>query len=214
MQINKCIIIASGTIGNIFDYEKIIKEADLIICADGGLRYLDKLSVNPHVILGDFDSVDSSLIEKYRNRNIKVYDYPTRKDATDSELAIDFAISNQPNEVIMLGMVGTRMDHTLINMQMLIKFDGLGIDAQIINDNNVIYFVNKKITIKGKINDQVSIVAITDEVVGITTKGLEYPLVGETISFGESRGVSNVFSSEEIEINFESGKFFLIISND
>lgn len=214
MQVNKCVIIASGTIGNIFDYKKIIKEADLIICADGGLRYLDMLSINPHVILGDFDSVDLSLIEKYRNRNIKIYDYPTRKDATDSELAIDLAIENQPKEVIMLGMVGTRMDHTLINMQMLIKFDGLGIDARIINDNNVIYFVNKKITIKGKINDQVSIVAITDKIIGITTKGLEYPLVGETISFGESRGVSNVFSSEEIEIDFESGKFFLIIAND
>lgn len=214
MQVNKCVIIASGTIGNIFDYKKIIKEADLIICADGGLRYLDMLSINPHVILGDFDSVDLSLIEKYRNRNIKIYDYPTRKDATDSELAIDLAIENQPKEVIMLGVVGTRMDHTLINMQMLIKFDGLGIDARIINDNNVIYFVNKKITIKGKINDQVSIVAITDKIIGITTKGLEYPLAQETISFGESRGVSNVFSSEEIEIDFESGKFFLIIAND
>ena len=41
--------------------------------------------------------------------------------------------------------------------------------------------------------------------VGVTTEGLAYPLHGETLGPGSSRGVSNVFAGETARISVERG---------
>lgn len=214
MPIKKCVIVASGNIENMNLHKKILEEADLIICADGGLKYLNEISIDPDIILGDFDSVDENLILKYRKKDIPIFDFPARKDATDSELAIDYAIKSQPKEVVMIGVLGSRLDHTLANMHMLKKFDKHNIKAMIVNNKNEIHFVNKSIRINGKVGDLISIIPITSQVSGVNTSGLEYPLVNETLLFEASRGLSNVFLSEEAVIEIYDGEFFLIKSED
>lgn len=212
--VDKCVIVASGSIDNLDLLKKTLLDSDLIICADGGLKYLDKISIDPDILLGDFDSANEELVKKYRSRNITILDYPTRKDATDSELAIDLAIEKNANEVILIGVTGSRFDHTLTNMHLLKKFNESGIKAKIINDKNEIYYVNKNITISGNIGEQISIIPISEELIGINTFGLEYPLCDESLIFQSSRGVSNVFSSTEVRIEIKEGEYFLIKSQD
>ncbi len=45
---------------------------------------------------------------------------------------------------------------------------------------------------------------------GVTTEGLAYPLRGETLEAGSSRGVSNVFVEETARISVERGVLLAI----
>jgi len=210
---NKCVIIASGPIEHLDKMRDHFEDA-YIISVDGGLHHLDKLSILPDVIIGDFDSIDHNLLSSYKEKNIPVHNYPTRKDATDSELAIDYAIELGPKEVILMGMTGNRMDHAITNIHLLKRFWKHDILAFVRDYYNRIYFCVGGITLEGQKGDLLSIVPISNEVTNVKTYGLEYPLVNETLRLHESRGVSNVFLEHEVRIETGSGEFLIILSKD
>src|SRR5690606_5818838 len=105
-------------IGNGSDIDKsYIKDLniDYVICADGGLEKVNKLGLKPDLILGDFDSVNLSVLEKFKNLNIETVRFPSEKDYTDMELAINHAVNKGFNDIILVGASGTRLDHTVAN---------------------------------------------------------------------------------------------------
>ena len=44
-------------------------EGDLIIAADGGIRYLEELDIRPDIVLGDFDSGDEGEARELAGRS-------------------------------------------------------------------------------------------------------------------------------------------------
>jgi len=210
---NKCVIVASGPIEHLDEMKSHFDDA-YIISVDGGLHHLDYLNIKPDVIIGDFDSIDHALLERYRTYDIPIHSYPSRKDATDSELAIDYAIELSPKEVTLMGMTGKRMDHAITNIHLLKRFWNHDILACVLDYYNRIYYCNGDMTLHGEIGDFVSIVPISQEVKKVRTFGLEYPLENETLRFHESRGVSNVFLEHEVRIETGSGEFLIILSKD
>lgn len=210
---NKCVIVANGSHKNLKEFMSYFNEADMIIGVDGGLNVLDELGVKPTLLLGDFDSTHLSLLDEYRDKDIPCITFPKRKDATDSELAIDYAIEQNPRELYLFGMTGKRLDHGLTNIHMLKRIPK-HIRACIIDAYNEIYYCNQNFNLNGYKGQNLSIIPISDEVTGITTEGLDYPLINETLYFKESRGVSNVIMSDKVHISVVSGEFFIIISKD
>jgi thiamine pyrophosphokinase len=205
------VLIANGLIQSPELFKDILVKADYIISVDGGLKYLDALGVNPDLLLGDFDSAGEGILEKYAS--IEKRTFPKRKDATDSELAIEVAVQANPKELVLLGMTGKRLDHGLTNLHLLKKIPS-SINAYVLDEHNKVYYCNGDFKTQGNIGDMLSIIPITREVSGIKTKGLEYPLNDETLYFDGSRGVSNVIKDSEIEIETKSGEFFIILSKD
>ena len=65
---------------------------DYIICADGGLEKASNYGIVPDIIIGDFDSVDANVLKQYENR-VLIEKFPSEKDFTDMELAVEFAVS-------------------------------------------------------------------------------------------------------------------------
>ena len=69
----KCVIIANGDLEYTSDILRVIKDAQLIISADGGARHLRALNILPHVMIGDFDSILPK-DKQFFKENHKTYD--------------------------------------------------------------------------------------------------------------------------------------------
>lgn len=210
----KCVIIANGDISNYKGIRKIINDCDFIICADGGAKHLLKINILPHMIVGDLDSIDEDAKKKFEDSNVVFYKFPKKKDYTDTELAIEYAIKKGATEIIFLGAIGSRMDHTLANITLLLPLLKKGVKGKIVNEHNEIMVVNKEMEIEGAIGDLLSIVPLTPKIEGVTLKGLEYPLDDETILMGSSIGISNKFVGRKATISVRKGNVLLIKARD
>ena len=204
----RAVIIGNGVIEN---YDKIktkLREDDYIICADGGYKHSKFLGVKPAVVVGDMDSIGDN------DYDGEIINLPIRKDFTDSEVCIKYILLKHFEEVMMLGFTGKRQDHSLANMFLLKQFADAGTNAYIVDEHNEIRFTSNENTIYGKKGNIVSIIPVTGDLVGVTTCGLDYPLNDETLVFGESRGVSNIMTSNKCTITVESGFGFIIKASD
>ena len=210
----KCVIIANGDLEYSNDMAGIIRQARLIVCADGGARHLKALNILPHAIIGDFDSASPEDKLFFEEKKIKTISYPSRKNETDSELCISWALLNNATDITLLGATGTRLDHTLANIYLLKKLAELHIPARIINKNNTIHIVTDHIELKGRPGELLSILPITEKVAGITLKGLEYPLVDATMEMGTCLGISNVFKKTVATVSVREGLLMIIQSQD
>ena len=190
-------------------------ENSLIICCDAGIKHAKNLGIMPDVIVGDFDSADKEVLDYFKEQNIDFKQYPCKKDETDMELGIDEAISSGCNEIIITAGIGSRMDHTLANFQLLFNILKQGIQAKIVNEFNEVWLIDKKAVITGKKGDIVSLIPMTQEVKGVTTTGLEYPLNNDTLFFGSRLlAVSNVMLAEKAEVEITSGYLYVMKCHD
>lgn len=178
-----------------------------VICADGGIRHMELLGLEADILIGD---MDSSWGEKVPERVIK---YPVRKDYTDGELAVDYAIENGFSEIVMIGFIGSRADHTLTNIFLLKRIKEHGVSARMIDEHNEIYCADS-LTIEGAAGDIVSIIPIDGDAECVTAEGLEYPLAGETLYFGAGRGVSNAMTGTKCRVTIGRGTALIIKSRD
>lgn len=200
----KALIIGSGTFaGRCLDFSG---ENPFVICADGGYDSAVRANLKPSVVLGDMDSV--------KNAPEGSIVYPTEKDETDSEIAIDYAIDHGFSEIILAGFTGTRLDHTLNNILLLKKIADKGLSGVIVDDNNEIYYLKDKLSLSGNRGDFLSIIPVFGDLTGITTYNLKYPLNNETLYFGKSRGISNELLGSNAEITVKSGEGIVIKSKD
>ena len=110
-------LVANGVID---DYEKtaaLVRAYKFIIAVDGGLNHLAKMHIKPDVIIGDFDSATNESLQLYSD--VPIHRYPSDKDETDMELALQFALSQNPEKIYIYGALGKRPDHELANFHLL-----------------------------------------------------------------------------------------------
>ena len=211
----KCAIIANGELDYSRDIVDRIKSAHLIISADGGARHLRALNLIPHVMIGDFDSIDPSDKDFFEHQHqVDILSFPSKKDHTDSELCVSWAVDHHATDITLLGVTGTRLDHTLSNIFLLKKLAQKNISARIINKHNEIHMVTSGLALEGMPGDFLSLIPITETVTGITLEGLEYPLVNATIRMGSSLGVSNSFKKTTASVRVKEGMLLVIKSSD
>lgn len=210
----KCAIISNGDINDYVFAKKQIQHYDLIICADGGAKHALAMDIVPHVIVGDLDSIDENMIAYFQKNHVQFCKFPPNKDYTDTELAIDYALNKKVKEITFLGAIGSRMDHTIANITLLLSLLNKGVQARILDEHNEIMAGNGHMEIEGQIGEYVSIIPLSEKVEGVTLKGLKYPLVNATIPMGASIGVSNRFVKTKAEVTVKNGKILLIKSKD
>ncbi|MBS4539744.1 thiamine diphosphokinase [Clostridium sp. D2Q-11] len=192
----------------------LVDNSDIIIVADGAGKYLYDIGILPDVLVGDFDTLSVKLLEYYKNSETKVYTFPPEKDKTDLELSIDYAIEQGIKNITMIGVLGTRMDHSLGNIMLLFKLSDRGVKARIIDDNNEILVIEKEITLTKNKFDYVSIVPLLEDLIGVTLKGFEYDTKNEKFFKSSTYGISNRLIDEKGIIKIDSGRGLLILSRD
>lgn len=197
---------------------------DTVVCADSGLDAACKLDVKVDCFMGDFDSVSPGVLDGYMNKKVKSSEnaqfvkYPAEKDATDTELVLDYILENEPSQVVIIGATGGRLDHLLANIGILLKALKSGIETYIIDSFNKLYLIDGKTELhRDDIwNKYISFYPYTDEVKNLRISGLKYELDGYDIKKGSSRTVSNEFAdgSDSAYVSFESGILIVIQSKD
>lgn len=191
----RAVIIGNGDIKSYDRIKSKIYRDDLVICADGGYNHAKKMGIIPDVLIGDFDSAKD--FETVKNR----IEYPARKDFTDGELAVMYAEESGADSVCLIGMTGDRLDHTIADIMLLSKCK----NGVLIDDNNEIYLLRDKLTIRGTRGQTLSVIPVFGDAEGLTTTGLEYPLKDETLCFASTRGISNVMTADVCEITIKQG---------
>jgi thiamine pyrophosphokinase len=215
-----CIVIAGGRLDaartrtwhqRIFS---LLKTADLIIAADSGARYVRQSGYLPHVIIGDLDSIDPDTLAFFQKNKVPIQTHPRRKNQTDMELCLAYAKARHATHIMILAATGTRMDHTLANILLLLPLAKAGMSARIMDANNEICVVTDRLTLTGTPGDLVSLIPVTPTVQGVTVQGLCYPLDNHTLLMGSTLGISNCFSEPRAKIQVRSGTLLVIRSMD
>lgn len=210
----KCIIVCNGWSITKELVDKYINKETFLICADGGANNLKKFGILPDLLIGDFDSISQEALDFYSKKNIEIMNFPPEKDYTDSELSVETAISKGFTDIIILGGIGSRMDHTIANVFLLKTIHEAGCHGTLIDNNNIIQLISSDITLERHDGYKVTLLPLTPEVEGITTKGLYYPLENYTLRQGSTRGVSNEFLDEEASVSIQSGLLLVMMSRD
>lgn len=214
METNRILILTGGYVDIewakewLADSHNKCREFDYCIAADSGLAYADKLGVNVDFLLGDYDSVDADVLEKYKKK-VDFNVYPKEKDYTDTHLAIMTAIKKGASDIYILGATGTRMDHTMTNIGNMKAALDCGINCHIIDKYNHIYLLNDKKGIhsiykKEQYGKYVSIVPMSEEVV-LTLEGFKYELNKYVLKQGLSICQSNEVKNDEAVITIHRG---------
>ena len=209
----RAIIIANGRMEKQPEITSIIQTSDLIIAADGGIHNCEALGLQPDVIIGDLDSMDLDEVTTHQNAGADVTRFPTHKDETDLELALQFALKDKRSEVIILGALGARWDMTIANVFLMAeaRFSGLKIRLLEGSQELAVLRPGKPRIMQGRVGDRVSLIPLAGDSQGITTHGLEYPLNNETLHFGSPRGVSNIIIEEQAEVQFTAGLILCVV---
>lgn len=207
----RALIISNGNLSdiNLTDY---VNNADIVICADGGARHLYNYNIVPDIIIGDLDSLDIKIIDSFLKLGVKFERHPIHKDKTDTELAIDYAIDKGANEIILLGVTGSRLDHTIANISILYRLAKQNINAIIIDSHNEIFITKDVLKLCNKDNHFVSIIPLTDS--KVTLKGFEYDINSVDFEIGTSLGISNIIKDKKGEIEIDSGICLVIRARD
>ncbi|MDD5934380.1 MAG: thiamine diphosphokinase [Clostridiales bacterium] len=190
---------------------------DCLIAVDNGLSYMDQLGLKPDVIVGDFDTADHQLVDKYKDLNsIQTIELVPEKDETDTETAVDYAIRMGYEEVVLLGAMGGRFDHTLGNLHMLYRLLQHKIHGLMLDEKNQIYLKDSSFTLKKEtaFGTYVSLIPFTPTVEKLSLQGFKYPLHEFLLQSGVSIGISNEIKDDNCEITFEKGILIIIEAQD
>lgn len=199
------VIVANGVIGDVTGSRTAAEGADLLLCADGGALYVLGWGLTPDVVIGDMDSLDAAYLERLETAGVELVRHLPHKDETDLELALDRAVHEGASEITILGALGGRIDQTIANILLLTRPCLEGATVSILDGRERLFLARDSVTIRGKEGDTVSLMPLSSEVTNITTTGLEYPLRGESLCLGPSRGISNIMTSDEAAITLGDG---------
>lgn len=212
---SRAVVFAGAGISDYSLIREYIQPGDTVICCDSGLLHAKALGLHPDYIVGDFDSVPANVLEEYENTGIPFDKHPAEKDETDMELGLDLAVKLGIDDVIIIGGIGTRFDHTLANAHLLLRLLKKGVRGRLVDERNCVELIDKPMKVYGKPGDLVSTIPLSMEVKGITLKGFLYPLTDKTLTIDDDIvAVSNVLLGETGEISLTEGYLFVILARD
>ena len=202
----RAIIFVNGLISDYTWLAQLPRADDLLIGADGGARHITKIGRRPHVVVGDMDSLQAAEVEQFAAQGVRLERHKPEKDQTDLELAIERALAEGADQIVLVGVQGDRWDQSLANLLILAQrdwpaqlcvMDGVQ-SAQIVRGGH-------KITVEGAPGDVISAIPLSPLVTGITYEGLRYPLQNAKLPLGSTRGISNELAGVLATISIHSG---------
>ncbi len=177
---------------------------DLLIAADGGLRHLERLGLEPGLILGDFDSLG------YVPPGATVF--PVEKDDTDAMLAVRAGLERGYREFWLYGCLGgSRFDHSVAALQTLQFLSDHGALGYLVWENQMATVISGEALHFGpKAVGVLSAFCMGPDAEGVFENGLQYSLENATLTAGFPLGVSNHFTGKSAEISVKTGSLLVI----
>lgn len=191
--------------------QQLAETADYIIAADGGQNRAREFGLQPDCVIGDFDS--TTLDEDFDCIYIT---YPVEKDLTDTEAALTHALEKGCRNIILLGGMGGRLDHTMGNIGLLDKYYRSFDHMEFIDGKNRMELLkDSDRTLKRDARYKYfGLVSLNAEASGIDIRGAKYELTGASLERASTLGVSNEFSEDTVEICVQEGTLLIVRSAD
>lgn len=203
----RAVIVANGELQSSPRLQDLWARANLRIAADGGARNARLfLQHPPHILIGDMDSVDEETQGWLDASHVPLIQHPRAKDETDLELALRLAQERGADEILILGAFGGRLDHFVANVMLLTQAH----NVKLADAASEMWVGSGNEEIQGRKGDTVSLIPLDEQVDGITTIEMEYPLRGETLARGSTRGISNVMLGERAQVSWARGTLLIL----
>lgn len=184
------------------------READLVLCADGGADTARRLGRAPDYIAGDLDSVSGAgMAAVAGDRLVRVDADDT---GTDMQKVLRLALDLRVERADLLGFTGRRTDHTLWNLSLLRSF-GDRLDLRLIDDYCEIRLIRGRVRFRADLGQKLSLCPLDGPADGIETEGLRWPLRGESLVPGRRDGISNEVTASPVEIRVGRGDLLLCV---
>ena len=200
------LLFANGSLPNSAVVNELIESCDTIVACDGGGNHCLEYELIPDYLTGDFDSIESPAIEKFRAHGTHIIEM---KNQNKSDLAktLQWLESSDVKSIDVVGIEGGRLDHQFGVWASLIESESYAI---LHYDEFILYRIpNSQKTIHSSVGKIVSLHPIsTCEDVEIT--GCIYELNGEMMNIG-TRGIHNVAESDTVRISKSSGDLLLLV---
>ncbi|WP_139652666.1 thiamine diphosphokinase [Raoultibacter phocaeensis] len=176
---------------------------DAVIAVDAGYAHLEKIKVEPDLVVGDFDSLG------YVPDHPRIETHPSHKDASDIELAMQRAAELGFDTLVVYGCLSGRLDHTYGTLQLLARFARRGLRAFAVGDTFAVCALEggayNALEFDAVEAGTLSAFAVSDTVRGVDEIGLEYPLDKAVLVNDEPLGVSNEFIGKPVKVAIEEG---------
>ncbi len=184
------------------------KADDLRIAADSGYVNALALGEKVDILLGDFDSYTGKL-----PKEIEILKVPAEKDFTDTQMAVNTAIERGADEVIIIGGLSGRLDHTLSNLGILEQLGDMRIPAVITDGHNRVRYINSTSTIIPRTAFKyISLIALSEKLKGVEIEECKYPLKNATLTRTNQYAVSNEILGNCALIAVRRGACFIVES--
>lgn len=196
-------------------------EDTVLIACDGGCDFLARHDIVPDMVVGDLDSITGEGLSFIESHNVFTEKYPVEKDWTDSEIALSKTPDEPEDEVYLISPFEGRFDHTIANLQLVIKFRAEGRKITYTDGVTYCYPLSGEDRVEVDITSfdrplSVSLVPwdFSKPVTGVTTSGLYYPLNGQDLNAGSSFSFSNHPDGKtgRISVNIRSGLLLVLIT--
>ncbi|MBE2280965.1 MAG: thiamine diphosphokinase [Ignavibacteriaceae bacterium] len=204
----KCIILGNGKAPLLTDFKWFLKiiNPEFIVCADGGANTAYKFNILPDFITGDFDSIKPQ-VYKYFKDKCEMIENSGQYD-TDIEKSLKLALSYKCEEAFLFGVSGNRLDHSLANIAIALKFSDR-LKISIISEKSILQIIEGSVELKSVPGEIISLFGI-DGITSFTLKGFKYPLKNETLQFGVRESCSNESVIVNPEVIVQHGKGIII----
>ncbi len=179
---------------------------DFVVAADAGYRCCRQAGIRPDLLVGDFDSMAQP--EDFAD----VLRVPVEKDDTDTVLAARQGLERGCDTFYIYGGTGgTRLDHTLANLQLLLFLRRRGVRAYLYDRNFVFTAAEgETLTIRRTVPwGLLSVFCADGPVEGLSLRGVQYPLADAPLQADFPLGVSNHILEEQAEISVRRGALFV-----
>ena len=187
------------------------KADDLCIAADSGYHTARALGERIDILLGDFDSIG----DMPRDEGMEIQRVPAEKDYTDTQLAVEIALDKGAEDIIIVGGLSGRLDHTLSTLAILEDLHGRGVYATLTDGQSRARYLKSSSTLIARSPYKyLSIVAVDETVKGVDIEGCKYPLKRATLSRRNQFAVSNEITGNVAFIAVKKGGVFIIESRD
>jgi thiamine pyrophosphokinase len=206
---NRALIFLGGEAVPRNRFESLLS-GSLLIAADSGAAWLAETNLRPHVLLGDFDSLDPALRTKLKPQVEAYLPFPAHKDQTDGELAVDYALSQNFVEIVLIGGLGGRVDHAIGNAMLLFKIARRKRCGWMLDVDSRIFPVSRRLQLDGVPGQMFSLLALSP-VKGLTIKGAAYPMQGGSLILSQTLGLSNRFLRSTVRLEKEKGLLLAIL---
>lgn len=206
----KAIIFSGGELLDANIFERPEKD-DLSIAADSGYLSAKRLGARVDVLVGDMDSLGKENIPD----GVEQVELPCEKNLTDTQAAVDIAIERGCDSIIIVGGIGSRLDHSLSSAAILERFKACGVHGYITNGFNRIHFLeNDSLLVMKSPFRYLSLLCLDKTCRGVSVEGCKYPLKNEKLHRDFQYAVSNEITGNVALISVRRGAMLVIESAD